>query len=138
MAEIERTARCACGSLTATTRGEPVNVYVCSCDACQRLSGTVFTYGALFPKDAVSLTGDSKAWRHTGDSGRWVETQFCPSCGSSVLFRLEGVPEVTGVAVGCFTDAEFAKPDWHFWASRGHTWLAMPDGVERYETQPEE
>jgi hypothetical protein len=35
-AEAERVARCACGDLTLTTRGEPLDVYLCSCKDCQR------------------------------------------------------------------------------------------------------
>ena len=42
----ERAARCACGNLTVTARGEPVEVYLCSCTDCQRGSGSAFSYAA--------------------------------------------------------------------------------------------
>lgn len=39
----ERNARCGCGGLTVTTRGEPLVVYACSCLNCQRESGSAFS-----------------------------------------------------------------------------------------------
>jgi len=50
----ERIATCSCGNLTVTARGEPLDVYLCSCTACQRGTGTAFSYAAIFPESAVS------------------------------------------------------------------------------------
>ena len=44
---LERVARCACGNLTVTARGEPLEVYLCSCKDCQRGTGSAFSYAAL-------------------------------------------------------------------------------------------
>jgi hypothetical protein len=135
MAGAERTASCACGSLTCTVQGQPADVYVCSCLVCQRKSGSAFTYSALFPETSVSIGGERKGWRHTGDSGRWIETMFCPTCGVTVGFTCEGMPGVVGVSIGCFADPDFAVPSRMFWASRRHRWLPLPDGVEANDTQ---
>jgi hypothetical protein len=131
-----RTAKCGCGALTATTAGEPATVYACACLRCQQKSGGAFTYSALFALDAVTVRGDYTTWRHNGDSGRWVETNFCPVCGITVFSRGEGFPASIIVAVGCFSDPDFAAPTRMFWASRHHRWLTFPDGVELQDTQP--
>ncbi len=133
----ERTARCGCGNLTATTSAEPLEVYACSCLNCQRESGGAFSYGAVYPEAAVLIAGERKAWRRSTDSGRWVETDFCPTCGVTVCYRMEGWPEVIGVSAGCFADPEFAKPEKLYWAQRKHRWLDFPEGIELVETQPE-
>ncbi len=107
----KRTASCGCGNLTVTTSGEPSEVYACSCLSCQRESGSAFTYGAIYPESAVSIAGERRVWRRHVDSGRWAENEFCPTCGVTVFARTEISPETIGVAVGCYADPDFAKPE---------------------------
>lgn len=131
----ERVASCLCGGLKVTTRGEPLDVYLCSCKDCQRGTGSAFSYGALFPEASVSATGESRTYRHYADSGRFIDNVFCPICGTGVMFRAEGLPGAVGVSVGCFADPDFAKPSKLYWASRRHRWLEPPSGVEPLDTQ---
>jgi hypothetical protein len=134
-AQSEQKASCACGALTVATRGQPLEVFACSCLNCQRESGSAFTYSAVYPQADVSLSGERKTWRRTVDSGRWLESEFCPTCGVTVSFHMEAWPEVTGVPVGCFADPDFAGPDKLFWATRRHHWLRFPEETEQFETQ---
>jgi hypothetical protein len=131
----KRIAQCGCGALTATVAGEPVTVYCCSCVNCQRKSGSVFTYAALFPSDAVTIAGDHRRWRHNGDSNRWIENFFCPTCGVAVGFLSEGMPGMTGLSVGCFGDPGFAPPLQLYWASRRHRWLTFHNDLTLHDTQ---
>jgi hypothetical protein len=101
-----------------------------------RKSGSAFTYSALFSENSVSIKGERRTWRYTGDSGRWIETSFCPACGVTVCFVGEGLPNLIGVSIGCFADPEFAVPARIYWAPRRHRWLALPDGIDANETQP--
>jgi hypothetical protein len=130
-----RTASCACGSLTATVRGEPASVYACSCLTCQRKSGSAFSYAAMYPEAAATIAGAHTLWRHQGDSGRWLENMFCPACGGTVAFRCEAVPGIVGIPVGAFADPDFTPPQRLYWASRRHHWLPIPLGVEAIPTQ---
>ncbi|ARQ00151.1 GFA family protein [Pseudorhodoplanes sinuspersici] len=136
-----RLARCGCGALTAETHGEPVHVYVCSCRVCQIKSGSVFTYAALFSGDDVVVRGAHKAWRHIGDSGRWVENHFCPECGITVFFYSEGFAGAIGVPVGGFAEDKEAAtdaaltPQRMYWASRKRGWVQTPEGAEVLEGQ---
>jgi hypothetical protein len=131
----ERTAQCGCGGLTATARGEPADVYGCHCLACQRKSGSAFSYAAMFPDAAVTLAGTRTAWRHAGDSGRWIENLFCPTCGVTIAFRCEAAPGVIGIPAGCFADPAFARPRVFFWTSRSHRWLPPAEGITSLDTQ---
>ncbi len=131
----EGKASCSCGNLTVTTRGGPLEVAACSCLDCQKRSGSAFTYIAIYSDAAVSIAGDRKVWRSQSDSGRWVESNFCPTCGVAICYRMESLPETTGVCVGCFADSDFAKPERLCWAPRRHRWLAFPEGIELMETE---
>ena len=135
MTDTTRVARCGCGALTATVRGEPVTVYGCSCLACQRKSGSAFTYAALFEESAAAVAGAQTAWRHAGDSGRWIENLFCPTCGVTVAFHCEAAPGVVGIPVGCFGDPEFAPPARLYWSSRRHRWMPLPADIATHDTQ---
>jgi hypothetical protein len=131
----ERTARCACGAFTATARGEPAHVYVCACLECQKISGSAFTYAAIFPEDAVTIAGESRVFRHSGESGRISDHHFCPSCGSTLFFRNEGLPGRVGISAGCFADPDFPAPKTVYWSSRGHDWVTMPEGTKIVDRQ---
>ena len=134
--EETRTARCGCGAFTLTARGAPVEVYACSCLDCQRISGSAFSYAALFPQSVVSIAGEYRVWRHSADSGRWIEHAFCPTCGVSVFSRAEALPDSLIVAAGCFADPRFPKPERVYWATRHHDWVRFPDSTEILSTQP--
>ncbi len=132
---VSRTATCGCGALKVTVTGAPLQVHACSCQQCQRNSGSAFTYSAFFPESAVvSIDGEHRSWRRNGSSGDWVESSFCPTCGTSVFGRLGVWPGIVRISVGCFTDPAFEKPAKLFWSSWRHHWLSLPD-VEAIGTQ---
>jgi hypothetical protein len=133
--ERVRTASYGCGKLKAEARGAPVDVYVCSCQSCQKKSGSAFTYAAIFPEASVSVTGERRSWRNHGESGQWIENNFCPTCGISVFFHGEGLPGLIGISAGCLSDRDFPKPNRLFWSSRRHRWLEFPADVPLVDTQ---
>lgn len=130
-----KTATCACGQLAVTATAAPQMVHACSCTECQRGTGSAFSYSAFFREADVTVQGEQKSWRRSSDAGRWQECHFCPTCGGTVLSRLEAVPGMVCVSVGGFGDPDFDKPGKMFWSSRRHRWLDVPHGVEPVETQ---
>jgi hypothetical protein len=131
----ERIASCGCGGLKAAIRGEPSDVYVCSCQICQQKSGGAFTYAAVFAESGVTVSGKHTSWRRLGDSGRWIEYSFCPTCGYTVFWRSEGLPAMIGIPIGCLSDQDFQKPRRVYWASRRHRWLELPADIPLIDTQ---
>ena len=130
-----KTAACACGGLTVTVDAPPQMVHACSCQDCQRGSGSAFSYSAFFPESAVNIRGEQKLWRRSSQSGRWQECGFCPTCGGTVFSRLQALPGVVCVPVGGFGDPDFPGPGRLYWSSRRHRWLDVPAGIEPVETQ---
>jgi hypothetical protein len=131
----ERLAACACGALRLRVAGEPTQVYACSCLLCQRQSGSVFTYTAFYREPQIStIEGPFHSWRRGSEFGRWVESSFCPTCGSQVFGRVEALPNEIGVSVGCFSDPAFPAPSIIYWGSHKGHWLALP-GIEALAEQ---
>lgn len=120
-----RTAQCRCGQLRAVCEGEPVRVSVCHCLACQRRSGSAFAVQARWPAEQVSVTGQTKTWTHTGDTGRWGRFRFCPHCGSTVVYEIEALPGLIAVAVGAFADPSFPAPWISIYETRKHPWVEV-------------
>lgn len=124
------TASCTCGNLKLRVRGEPTAVYICSCQACQRTTGSAFAYRAQFRTvNVLSIEGQQGHWRRLGDSGRWVEHVFCPSCGALVFMNAESLQDAIAVSAGCFADTAFPKPTRQHFASSSPLWLVPPSGA---------
>ena len=133
---ISTTASCGCGGLKVTVSGAPLNVHACSCSACQRDSGSAFTYTSFFSESAlVAIEGEYRHWRRTASSGRWIESSICPKCGATVFRHWEALPGILGVPVGCFADPSFPGPAKLYFSSLRHHWLSFPKDVETVETQ---
>ena len=120
-----RIATCRCGQLQAIARGEPVRVSVCHCLDCQKRSGSAFAAQARWPNEDVTLTGDAKTWVRIADSGHKATYQFCPHCGSTVTYVIDGWPGVTAIPLGAFADPDFPAPKFSVYEHRKHAWTTV-------------
>src|SRR5262245_13757059 len=57
MAEAHYAAGCLCGAVRLESSIEPRRVGVCHCLDCRKHHGAVFATFAIFPADAVTITG---------------------------------------------------------------------------------
>ncbi len=126
----QRHAACSCGQLSLTTSEEPIRVSVCHCLACQRRTGSVFGAQARFPRRAVRISGTSSVYVRVGDDGGKVSFHFCPHCGATVHYGLEGLPEHIAVPVGAFADPAFPAPSFSVYEERQHAWVGLPPDIE--------
>ena len=126
-----RTASCSCGQLTLTTSAEPVRVSVCHCLACQRRTGSVFGAQARFQRNSVTISGESIEYVRVGDTGSRVAFSFCPTCGATVYYSVEGHDvESIAVPVGAFADPSFPAPTFSVYEDRMHQWVRLPADME--------
>jgi len=126
-----RTATCRCGQLRAECQGEPVRVSVCHCLDCQKRTGSVLAAQARWPDAQVAVSGRFSIWARTADSGHKVTYRFCPECGSTLTYVIEGWPGVTAVPLGAFADPSFPPPRFSVYEHRKHAWVqVLGDEVE--------
>jgi hypothetical protein len=126
---MQRLATCACGQFQVTVEGEPDRVLACNCRECQRRTGSVFGVAAYFPEaQVVSIEGESKTFSRKGGPLQF-DTSFCPTCGTSVLWRSSALPDHIAIAVGCFADPSFPPPTIVAWTSEQYGWVRFPEGV---------
>jgi hypothetical protein len=123
---IRRTASCRCGQLRATVTGDPVRVSVCHCLDCKKRTGSAFSAQARWPAEQVEVEGQSKTWVHHADSGNRITHHFCPDCGSTVLYEIEGKFDgLIAIPLGALDDPYFARPAFSVWEERKHDWVEI-------------
>jgi hypothetical protein len=130
---------CACGGVRYQTQGAPRRVSVCSCTWCTKRTGSAFGVSVYFDADKVAFTqGELRPHRLTSDAGRWIETGFCPECGTTVTWRLEFLPGLRGIAGGTFDPPTFwYRPERYVFARSKPDWVAIPAGVEVCQAMPD-
>jgi hypothetical protein len=133
----EREAACSCGQLKMRLAGDPERVSSCHCLACQRRTGALFGSTSFWRKSQiVSAEGERRTFRRQADSGTWLTFQFCPTCGSTVFWESERLPDLVSVAVGSFADPHFPAPVRTVWTESKHDWLAFPLAIPHYPQNP--
>ncbi|MCB1668283.1 MAG: GFA family protein [Pseudomonadales bacterium] len=135
MKEKQYTASCCCGEMAITFEGEPLRVFRCHCKYCQRRTGSVFQVSAWFKREQVVCKTDGKVFNES-ENNAGVDYSFCTRCGSTVHWPLSIFPDVYAVAVGCFADKTFPKPDIDIHEQHRHPWVPLIDGVESYKEWP--
>ena len=114
------TGGCLCGKVRLTATGQPYRTGLCHCLDCRKHHGTLFHGSAVFPADAVTITGE------TGDyNGR----HFCPTCGSSVFGRSGDEVEVN---LGALDAPDQFTPTYELWTVRREHWLPPFPNVKGY------
>lgn len=126
-------AQCQCGQLTLDAEIDPDFVVACNCKACQKRTGAPFGAALYFRRDGTRVGGASKTWARRAESGRMLETHFCPDCGTSLFWTLEMRPDHMGVAYGCF-DTPVPDPIRAIWTQEKHEWVTFPEDWPRYPT----
>ena len=135
---MQHTGGCMCGAVRFKTTGEPSRVTICHCTWCQRRTGTAFGTEVVFNDEQVEMTGDIARYRHVSDeSGRWLEVEFCPRCGTNFGFTLEAVPGVRTLPAGTFDDPAWITADRykfrHVFLRSRRDWSDLSPHVEQYE-----
>jgi hypothetical protein len=120
-----RIARCACGALRARCEGEPARRSVCHCFACQRRTGSAFSFNSTWPEARVTIEGESRVYERTGEEGHWARGHFCPTCATTLFWRIERAPGFVYVAAGCFADPQFPEPEVAVYSERRHKWIRL-------------
>ena len=105
------TGGCLCSQLRITAKGQPYRTGLCHCLDCRKHHGALFHASAIFPQDAVVITGEARAY-----NGR----AFCPTCGSPVFARSGDEVEVY---LGTLDAPNQFTPTYELWTDRREAWL---------------
>lgn len=119
------TGGCLCGAVRLEATGAPDRVGICHCLDCRKHHGALFFAAAMFPAEAVEITGQSNEY-----AGR----HFCPRCGSSVFARTGDEIEVH---LGALDAPDQLTPTYELWTIRREGWLPPFPGMDRHDRDAE-
>jgi hypothetical protein len=105
---------------------------VCHCLACQQRSGSAFAAQARWPDDQVVVAGEAQEWIRIADSGNRATYRFCPQCGSTIAYVIEGWPGVTAIPIGAFADPAFPAPGFSVYEHRKLGWVEITGDVKHW------
>ena len=118
---------CRCGLVRYEAVGEPLNVRLCHCRNCQKITGSAFFARAMFPLAAVKVTGPVTSFQSSGDLHRL----FCSACGSTIGARRDS-RGVMSVTLGTLDDPDALPPTAHIFITRKVAWLKLDDDLPKY------
>lgn len=127
---------CACGAVRYNCSAEPMMPGHCQCINCRKFSGT--GHGSLFavPKPTLELSGEMKFYTVTTDTGNQSSRGFCRECGSPVINRNTGFPEMEFIHAASLDDPERFQPSLVVYTSSGLSWDKVDDALPSFEKMP--
>jgi len=131
------TARCTCGAVTFAFNTDPDFIAVCHCLDCKRASGgEAATFFGVLEKDFKLLSGNPRPEHFVADSGKGLDRNFCPVCGSRLFTNnLESFPGVVFVMLGSLDRPELIEPKLEMFVKRRLKWV-KPLDLPQFEAMP--
>ena len=84
------------------------------------------------------MTGKTKVYEVTGDSGNTVGRGFCPNCGAPIFTVTSGLPGVMILKAATLDDPEQFKPGMVIYTKSGRGWDqdVVEGGLPTFEAMP--
>jgi hypothetical protein len=132
---------CLCGAIRYRVQGNGLMLNACHCTECQRTSGGAFGLSLIVLRDALELTKGTphRFEKRYEDNRRHKVFNFCAECSGRVWNEMPSIPQIYNVKPGTLDDAnKWLEPVAHLWLQEKQPWVPVPDGVLRFDTQPDD
>ena len=128
---------CLCGAVRYEIAGVPMMVGNCFCIDCRKASGTSHCTHAIFPQDAVVVSGSTKGYASAADSDNVVTRHFCPECGCAIHSTNSGMPGPVAIRASSLDDLDTVSPQMTVYASRAPAWAQIDQTRPVFAEMPE-
>jgi hypothetical protein len=131
------TAQCACGAVKFEFDTDPDFVANCHCMDCKRASGgEMATFFGVPQDDFTVVSGQAKAHHYVAESGKGLDRNFCPDCGSRLFStNLDSFPGLVFVMLGSLDRPELIAPKLEMFTKRRLKWN-KPLDMPQFESMP--
>jgi len=116
------TGSCHCGKIKYSINGEKLFEFICHCKECQKLNTGGHLCGIMYAKDSLEVSGTPSQYSYPGGSGKPVENQFCPNCGTTVFAFPQSHSEGVVVRVNTLDNPNDFKPQQSLFAESAFAW----------------
>ena len=133
----EITGGCLCGAVRFSAETDAPISLACHCRDCQYVSGGAPAVVVVVPSAALRVTGDTRSFRATADSGTEVHRAFCPDCGTPLFAGNAAHPEVVSIKLGALDDPAAFAPQSHIWTASAQPWHHIDRALPCSERNPQ-
>jgi hypothetical protein len=132
---IDLTARCACGAVTVHAAGTVRSMLLCSCEDCQKASGTGHSTVAILRAQDVTITGPVTHFERPANSGATFVRGFCPTCGTPISGKSSRASALLMLPAGLFgKQTEWFAPNQLIFARSHREWDLIDPAIPHHET----
>lgn len=131
------TGGCMCGAVRYELSADPFFSGNCYCRSCQKAGGGAMASAMGVPKAALKITGKIRYFDVTADSGNTASRGFCPTCGSRVVSKNSGHPEMMALTAGSLDDPGIFKPGADIFVDKAPSWVHMDPDLPKFPGMPE-
>lgn len=122
---------CLCGAVRFRAAGPSLFVAHCHCRWCRAAHGAAFVtwLGVRAEGFEVTAGGERLRWF---ESSPHSERGFCPSCGTTMLYRSELSPGEVHIALAVLDGPPDRAPQLHVFVDQAVEWVELGDDLPRY------
>lgn len=122
---------CSCGAVRFSIK-RFLYVLACHCDACKKRTGSAFGLSVPVEAEDISVfSGKTTTYIRTAESGRNVSYEFCPTCGTTLRWRLDRASSRYIFAAGTFDAVQELKPAGEMYTAVALPWARLGCELER-------
>ncbi len=126
---------CHCGKVTFTADIDPAKVMICNCADCQTLSGAPLRAIVQASSESLKLTGQTKAYVKTAESGNARAQVFCPDCATPLYSSAVADPPTVTLRLGCLAERAELRPGLQLWQRSAAPWISELGAIPAVPTQ---
>jgi hypothetical protein len=135
---LDLSAHCACGAVTLRFAGTVLSMFMCSCEDCQKASGTGHSCVVLARSGDVATSGKVSAFARPANSGATLTRHFCPVCGTPLYAQSSRAEGVLMLPAGLFgADTAWYAPSQLIFARSHRHWDEIAEDLPRHATYRE-
>jgi len=114
-------------------------MFLCSCENCQRATGTGHSSVVLVHTEAVRSLGATKAFSRPADSGATFTRHFCPECGTTLYAQSSRAPALRILPAGIFAGhSNWFEPNQLIFSRSHQAWDLVQDHLPRHQAYRED
>ncbi len=125
------TGGCACGAIRYETAAPPKFTIICQCRQCQRISGSGHAASFAMATESTTVQGDLKYYEMPADSGNTSSSGFCGACGSPVLKKTTGYPQLIILHAATLDDPSIFEPEMVVYSAFKQPWDQVDPSLPR-------
>ena len=111
-------------------------MFLCSCEDCQKATGTGHSAVILVRADDVTLSRDIGSFARPSDSGATLTRSFCPQCGTPIMASSSRADGLLMLPAGLFgaTAAEWYQPNQLIFSRSHCKWDVLAEDLPQHAT----